>query len=54
VVASEVRVLAQRADAAAKEVRQLIEASASQVDEGSGLVGQAGGTMEKLSAASSA
>jgi|GEM_PF-4329615 len=48
VVASEVRVLAQRADAAAKEVRQLIEASATQVDEGTGLVGQAGGTMEEI------
>ncbi|HEX5341187.1 MAG TPA: methyl-accepting chemotaxis protein [Duganella sp.] len=48
VVASEVRGLAQRADAAAKEVRQLIEASASQVDEGSGLVGQAGGTMQEI------
>ena len=42
------RGLAQRADAAAKEVRQLIEASASQVDEGSGLVGQAGGTMQEI------
>jgi methyl-accepting chemotaxis protein len=48
VVASEVRGLAQRADAAAKEVRQLIEASATQVDEGSGLVGQAGGTMQEI------
>ena len=48
VVASEVRVLAQRADAAAKEVRQLIEASATQVGEGTGLVGQAGGTMEEI------
>ncbi|MYM36871.1 hypothetical protein GTP38_21310 [Duganella sp. FT94W] len=48
VVASEVRGLAQRSDAAAKEVRQLIEASASQVSEGSALVGQAGGTMEEI------
>ncbi|MHA4870431.1 methyl-accepting chemotaxis protein [Duganella sp. PWIR1] len=48
VVASEVRSLAHRADAAAKEVRQLIEASAAQVSEGSALVGQAGGTMEEI------
>jgi methyl-accepting chemotaxis protein len=48
VVASEVRSLAHRADAAAKEVRQLIEASAAQVEEGSALVGQAGGTMEEI------
>ncbi|WP_308494388.1 methyl-accepting chemotaxis protein [Duganella lactea] len=48
VVASEVRGLAQRSDAAAKEVRQLIEASAAQVGEGSALVGQAGGTMEEI------
>jgi methyl-accepting chemotaxis protein len=48
VVASEVRGLAHRSDAAAKEVRQLIEASAAQVSEGSALVGQAGGTMEEI------
>jgi methyl-accepting chemotaxis protein len=48
VVASEVRGLAQRSDAAAKEVRQLIEASAAQVGAGSALVGQAGGTMEEI------
>ncbi|MRX10713.1 HAMP domain-containing protein [Pseudoduganella sp. FT25W] len=48
VVASEVRSLAHRSDAAAKEVRQLIEASAAQVGEGSALVGQAGGTMEEI------
>ncbi|MRW94308.1 HAMP domain-containing protein [Duganella sp. FT80W] len=48
VVASEVRSLAHRSDAAAKEVRQLIESSAAQVGEGSALVGQAGGTMEEI------
>ncbi|WP_432382942.1 methyl-accepting chemotaxis protein [Duganella sp. P38] len=48
VVASEVRGLAHRSDAAAKEVRQLIEASAAQVGEGSALVAQAGGTMEEI------
>jgi methyl-accepting chemotaxis protein len=48
VVASEVRGLAHRSDAAAKEVRQLIEASAVQVGEGSALVAQAGGTMEEI------
>ncbi len=48
VVASEVRGLAHRSDAAAKEVRQLIETSATQVSEGSALVGQAGGTMSEI------
>ncbi|HEX8405759.1 MAG TPA: methyl-accepting chemotaxis protein [Duganella sp.] len=48
VVASEVRSLAQRSDAAAKEIKLLIDASVAQVGAGSVLVGQAGGTMEEI------
>ncbi len=48
VVASEVRGLAQRSDAAAKEIKLLIDASAGQVEAGSALVGQAGGTMDEV------
>ena len=48
VVASEVRSLAHRSDSAAKEIKQLIDASVAQVGEGSVLVGQAGGTMEEI------
>ena len=48
VVASEVRGLAQRSDAAAKEIKLLIDASAGQVEAGSTLVGQAGGTMDDV------
>ena len=48
VVASEVRGLAQRSDAAAKEIKLLIDASAGQVEAGSTLVGQAGGTMDEV------
>jgi methyl-accepting chemotaxis protein len=48
VVASEVRSLAQRSDTAAKEIKQLIDASVAQVGTGSVLVGQAGGTMEDI------
>ncbi len=42
VVASEVRALAQRSAEAAKEIKSLISASASQVRDGVGLVGQTG------------
>ena len=45
VVATEVRSLAQRSAAAAREIKQLIEASVQQVDAGSALVAQAGMTM---------
>ena len=48
VVASEVRSLAHRSDAAAKEIKLLIDASVAQVGEGSVLVGQAGGTMAEI------
>jgi methyl-accepting chemotaxis protein len=53
VVASEVRVLAQRADAAPRRAA-LIEASAAQVGEGSGLVGRPAARWKKSSPASSA
>lgn len=46
VVASEVRALAQRSAAAAKEVKQLIASSVSQIDMGQKKVEQAGITME--------
>ena len=45
VVASEVRALAQRSAEAAKEIKQLIEASVSRVGEGNVLAQQAGATM---------
>ena len=48
VVASEVRNLAQRAGNAAKEIKQLIDNSVSQVEEGSRLAGQAGSTMTEV------
>ncbi|WP_288381707.1 methyl-accepting chemotaxis protein [uncultured Massilia sp.] len=48
VVASEVRNLAQRSAAAAKEIKALIEDSASKVDAGATLVSQAGGTIRKV------
>ncbi|WP_343585601.1 methyl-accepting chemotaxis protein [Herbaspirillum sp.] len=48
VVASEVRTLAQRAAAAAKEIKQLIDDSVQQVDDGSRLVEQAGATMSEV------
>ena len=48
VVATEVRSLAQRAGAAAKEIKGLIDASVDTVDTGSRLVGQAGQTMEGI------
>ena len=48
VVATEVRALAQRSAAAAKEIKQLIDSSVSQVDAGSNLVEQAGTTMNDI------
>ena len=48
VVAAEVRSLAQRSAQAAKEIKELIGASVSQVDEGTKLVDQAGQTIATL------
>ena len=48
VVAAEVRSLAQRSAAAAKEIKQLIGASVETVDTGSRLVARAGATMENV------
>jgi methyl-accepting chemotaxis protein len=48
VVATEVRTLAQRSAAAAKEIRQLITTSVEQVGHGTQQVQQAGGTMQEL------
>ena len=48
VVASEVRTLAQRSATAAKEIKDLIQASAGYVADGSGLVDEAGRTMEDV------
>ncbi|CTP88670.1 methyl-accepting chemotaxis protein [Xanthomonas graminis] len=48
VVASEVRTLAQRSAGAAKEIKHLIDASVSQVADGSALVRQAGQTMSEI------
>jgi len=48
VVASEVRGLAQRAATAAREIKQLIEASVARVEAGSALAGEAGATMEEV------
>ncbi len=48
VVATEVRSLAQRSAAAAKEIKDLIGDSVSKVDSGTVLVGQAGKTMEDV------
>jgi len=48
VVAGEVRSLAQRSAAAAKEIKELINASVGQVDSGSRLVDQAGVTMRQV------
>jgi methyl-accepting chemotaxis protein len=48
VVATEVRSLAQRSAAAAKEIKDLIGDSVSKVDSGTALVGQAGKTMEDV------
>ena len=48
VVASEVRNLAQRSATAAREIKQLIEASTAEVGAGSALAGQAGQTMVEV------
>ncbi|MFA6015231.1 MAG: methyl-accepting chemotaxis protein [Gallionellaceae bacterium] len=48
VVAAEVRNLAQRSAAAAKEIKQLIDDSVSKVGAGSKLVAQAGQTMQEI------
>jgi methyl-accepting chemotaxis protein len=48
VVATEVRSLAQRSAAAAKEIKDLIGDSVTKVDSGTALVGQAGKTMEEV------
>jgi len=48
VVAAEVRTLAQRSAAAAKEIKQLIGDSVGRVDEGSQLVDKAGATMHEI------
>jgi methyl-accepting chemotaxis protein len=48
VVATEVRNLAQRSAAAAKEIKVLIEDSVGKVNAGSKLVDQAGGTMDEI------
>jgi methyl-accepting chemotaxis protein len=48
VVAGEVRNLAQRSAAAAKDIKALIQASVEQVQQGAGLVDQAGTTMHEV------
>jgi methyl-accepting chemotaxis protein len=48
VVASEVRALAQRSAEAAKEIKSLISASASQVTEGVALVGDTGKVLDRI------
>lgn len=48
VVATEVRTLAQRSAAAAKEIKELINDSVAKVDEGTKLVDEAGVTMEEI------
>nr|WP_315596165.1 methyl-accepting chemotaxis protein [uncultured Cupriavidus sp.] len=48
VVAGEVRTLAQRSAAAAREIKELIEGSVGKVDAGSVLVGEAGHTMQEI------
>jgi methyl-accepting chemotaxis protein-1 (serine sensor receptor) len=48
VVAGEVRNLAQRSAAAAKEIKELITASVTNVDAGAGLVDKAGATMDDI------
>ncbi|NUO87867.1 MAG: HAMP domain-containing protein, partial [Cupriavidus sp.] len=51
VVASEVRGLAQRSSSAAKEIKDLIEASGRQVQDGSSLASEAGQTMAEVTQA---
>ncbi len=48
VVATEVRTLAQRSAAAAKEIKELIDDSVGKVDEGTELVDKAGKTMDEI------
>jgi len=48
VVAAEVRALAQRSGAAAKEIKDLIDASTQRVADGATLAGQAGETMQGI------
>ena len=48
VVATEVRTLAQRSAAAAKEIKELISDSVSKVEDGSRLVDEAGATMDEI------
>lgn len=48
VVATEVRTLAQRSAAAAKEIKELISDSVSKVEDGTRLVGEAGATMDEI------
>ena len=48
VVATEVRSLAQRSAAAAREIKGLIAASVDSVDQGARLVGEAGATMQQI------
>ncbi|WP_256856766.1 methyl-accepting chemotaxis protein, partial [Variovorax sp. KK3] len=48
VVAAEVRNLAQRSAAAAKEIKSLIDDSVGKVDAGAALVGEAGRTMQEV------
>lgn len=48
VVASEVRALAGRSAAAAKEIKELIQASVDRVEQGTALVDQAGSTMHEI------
>ncbi|AJZ74909.1 methyl-accepting chemotaxis protein [Pandoraea apista] len=48
VVAGEVRTLAQRSANAAKEIKELIDASTRQVSEGAKLVAEAGSTMDEV------
>jgi len=51
VVASEVRSLAQRSSSAAKEIKDLINASVQKIQDGSVLAGQAGTTMNEVTQA---
>ena len=51
VVASEVRSLAQRSGDAAREIKDLIQASVAGVEQGTALVDQAGATMQEIVAA---